>query len=65
MFNSSVVDVCIGLIFTAIDLGLLCTTVNEWLAQVRNMRSKTLKGGIETLLDEPPSLHIDAICESG
>ncbi len=60
MFNSSVVDVCIGLIFTYLILGLICTTVNEWLAQALKMRAKTLKEGIQYLLDEPQSLHIDA-----
>lgn len=60
MFNSSVVDVCIGLIFTYLILGLICTTVNEWLAQASKMRSQTLKEGIGNLLDDPPSLHIDA-----
>ena len=33
MFNSSVLDVAIGLIFVYLILGLMCTTVNEWLAQ--------------------------------
>jgi hypothetical protein len=60
MFNSSVVDVCIGLIFTYLILGLICTTANEWLAQFWKMRAKTLKEGIANLLSEPQSLQIDA-----
>ena len=60
MFNSSVVDVAIGLVFTYLILGLICTTVNEWFAQASNMRSKTLKEGIQRLLDQPQSLHINA-----
>ena len=60
MFNSSVVDVCIGLIFTYLILGLMCTTVNEWVAQFWSLRPKTLREGIRRLLQEPQSLHINA-----
>jgi hypothetical protein len=60
MFNSSVVDVGIGLILTYLILGLMCTTVNEWFAQFTSLRAKTLREGIDRLLQEPQSLHIDA-----
>ena len=50
MFNSSVVDVGIGLIFVYLILGLMCTTVNEWWAQLRDLRAKNLKAGIQGLL---------------
>ena len=50
MFNSSVVDVGIGLIFVYLILGLMCTTVNEWWAQFTEMRAKNLKAGIQGLL---------------
>src|ERR1035438_3433320 len=33
VFNSSVLDVAIGLVFIYLLLGLMCTTVNEWIAQ--------------------------------
>ena len=54
MFNSSVLDVAIGLIFVYLILGLMCTTVNEWLAQLFNTRAATLKEGIRRLLHAPP-----------
>jgi hypothetical protein len=54
MFNSSVLDVAIGLIFVYLLLGLMCTTVNEWLAQLFKTRAATLKEGIRRLLHAPP-----------
>ena len=54
MFNSSVLDVAIGLIFVYLMLGLMCTTVNEWLAQLFKTRAATLKEGIRRLLNAPP-----------
>src|SRR3984957_3320408 len=54
MFNSSVLDVAIGLIFVYLLLGLMCTTVNEWLAQAFKTRAATLKEGIRRLLHAPP-----------
>jgi hypothetical protein len=53
MFNSSVLDVAIGLIFVYLLLGLVCTTVNEWIAQKLKMRASTLKEGIRGLLQAP------------
>ena len=54
MFNSSVLDVAIGLIFVYLLLGLMCTTVNEWFAQLFKTRAATLKEGIRRLLQAPP-----------
>jgi hypothetical protein len=54
MFNSSVLDVAIGLIFVYLLLGLICTTVNEWFAQLFKTRAATLKEGIRRLLNAPP-----------
>jgi hypothetical protein len=54
MFNSSVLDVAIGLIFVYLLLGLMCTTVNEWLAQLFKTRAATLREGIRRLLHAPP-----------
>lgn len=55
MFNSSVLDVAIGLIFVYLILGLMCTTVNEWVAQFFKMRSQVLKTGIQALLKSVPA----------
>jgi len=54
MFNSSVLDVAIGLMFVYLLLGLMCTTVNEWLAQLFKTRASTLREGIRRLLHAPP-----------
>jgi hypothetical protein len=54
MFNSSVLDVAIGLIFIYLMLGLMCTTINEWFAQLFKTRAATLKEGIRRLLHAPP-----------
>ncbi len=54
MFNSSVLDVAIGLVFVYLLLGLMCTTVNEWIAQLFKTRAATLKEGIRRLLHAPP-----------
>src|SRR5580704_8997020 len=54
MFDSSVLDVAIGLIFVYLVLGLMCTSVNEWLAQLFKTRAATLKEGIRRLLHAPP-----------
>jgi hypothetical protein len=54
MFNSSVLDVAVGLIFVYLLLGVMCTTVNEWLAQLFKTRASTLREGIRRLLHAPP-----------
>lgn len=54
MFNSSVLDVAVGIVFVYLVLGLMCTTVNEWVAQALKLRAQTLKEGIRRLLNAPP-----------
>src|SRR6202451_1926322 len=54
MFNSTVLDVAIGLSFSYLLLGLMCTTVNEWIAGILNRRAKNLEEGIRRLLTAPP-----------
>lgn len=54
MFNSSVLDVAIGIVFVYLMFGLMCTTVNEWIAQMFKTRGQTLKEGIRRLLNAPP-----------
>jgi hypothetical protein len=53
MFNSTVLDVAIGLIFVYLLLGLMCTTVNEWIAGIMKLRAKKLEEGIRRLLKDP------------
>ena len=54
MLNSVVLDVAIGLVFVYLVLSLMSTAANEWIAQLFEMRAKTLKQGIEALLHSPP-----------
>jgi hypothetical protein len=44
----------VGLAFIYLFLGILCTTVNEWVAGILGTRSKTLMKGIRGLLDGQP-----------
>ncbi len=54
LFNSTVLDVAVGLIFVYLLLSIFCTTLNEWIAGILQTRSKTLKQGIAGLLDNQP-----------
>jgi hypothetical protein len=55
LFNSTVLDVAIGLIFVYLLLAILCTAANEWLAAVTEQRAKFLKKGLLQLLDGQPT----------
>jgi hypothetical protein len=50
MFDSAVLEVAIGLALAYVLLSLLCSSINEWIARFRAMRSRTLEGGIRSLL---------------
>jgi len=75
LFNSTILDVIIGLIFVYLLLSILCTAANEWLAALTKRRAKTLNRGIKQLLDnqlltegpragqEAPNALIDAFYE--
>ena len=54
LFNSTVLDVAIGLIFVYLLLSILCTAANEWLAALTKSRAKFLKKGLMQLLDNQP-----------
>ena len=58
LFNSTVLDVVIGLVFVYLLLAILCTAANEWLATLTRTRAKFLQKGIRQLLDNQP-LHDD------
>jgi hypothetical protein len=64
LFNSTILDVIIGLIFVYLLLSILCTAANEWAAALTARRANTLKRGIEQLLrgqrltvQSPPAIH--------
>jgi hypothetical protein len=50
MTGIAILDVALGLVFVYLLLSLLCTAVNEWIAQAARLRARTLKAGIEALL---------------
>ena len=55
LFNSTVLDVAIGLVFVYLLLSILCTAANEWLATVTKSRGKFLQKGIKQLLNNQPT----------
>ena len=66
MFNSTVLEVGIGLIFCFCAVSLIVSSINEGLSSFLQMRGKYLRKGIQTLLNEPAGaaeLHsaLDAI----
>ena len=54
LFNSTILDVIIGLIFVYLLLSILCTAANEWVAALTKRRAITLKRGIGQLLAGQP-----------
>ena len=50
MLNSSILDIAMGMVFLFVLVSLLCSAVNEMLAQVFRMRSKNLEAGLGNLL---------------
>ena len=53
MFQNAAIDVAIGLVLMYLVLSLLCTVVNEFLANKFDLRSKSLAAGLKELLDDP------------
>ncbi len=53
MFGSVILEVVLGLILVYLLLGLICTAVNELLAQALRLRAKTLAEGIGNILNDP------------
>jgi hypothetical protein len=54
LFNSTVLDWAIGIVFVYLLLAILCTTINEWIAGITGVRAQTLKQAIAQLLDDQP-----------
>lgn len=52
MTGIAILDVAAGLVFVLLLLSLLCTIVNEWIAHATRLRARTLRQGIEVLLDD-------------
>jgi len=60
LFNSTILDVIIGLIFVYLLLSILCTAANEWVAAVTKRRGETLRKGLGQLLADQPIQGADA-----
>jgi hypothetical protein len=55
LFNSTILDVIIGLIFVYLLLSIMCTAANEWVAAMTRRRGKMLKQGLTQLLAAQPT----------
>lgn len=55
LFNSTVLDLAIGIVFVYLLLAIMCTTIHEWIASAFSLRSKTLGKAITQLLDNQKS----------
>jgi hypothetical protein len=53
MFNSTVLEVAVGLIFTFLAVSLATGAIVEALASVVDLRAKTLLGGVKQLVNDP------------
>lgn len=51
LFNSTVLDLAIGLVFVYLLLAIMCTAANEWIAGLLKTRSKMLRQALVQLLD--------------
>jgi hypothetical protein len=53
MFNSTILDVVAGLLFTFLTVSLVASTLTEALASIRCWRANTLLHGVKSLLNDP------------
>jgi hypothetical protein len=53
MLGSMALELAISMVFVYLLLSLLCTAINEWIAGLAALRSRTLEQGIRNLLNDP------------
>lgn len=53
MFNSTVLEVAIGLVFCFASISLIASSINEAIASLLKLRGRTLLSGIKSLLNDP------------
>ena len=53
MFNSTVLEVAIGLIFCFASISLIASSINEAIASALKLRGRTLLTGVKLLLNDP------------
>jgi len=52
MFGSQILEIAMGLIFVFLLFSIICSALNEALAGILDLRARTLKQGIEKLLED-------------
>jgi hypothetical protein len=55
LFNSTILEVIIGVIFVYLLLSIMCTAANEWIAALTRRRGETLRRGLSQLLADQPT----------
>jgi hypothetical protein len=65
MFNSSVIDVAIGLVFVFLLLSLICSAANEILESFLKRRASNLERGIRELVGKDDSNFIEKLYNHG
>ena len=65
MFDSSTLDVAIGIVFIYLLMALICSAANELIARLLGMRSATLEDGIRNLLQgtHPSDPHVQQLVD--
>ncbi len=60
MFGSAVVDVTISIGVLYLAMALFCTAIQEWIAQILDLRAKHLKSAIKLLIAGTERSNADA-----
>jgi hypothetical protein len=58
MFNSTILDVLVGLVFVFLVVSLMASALTEAAASIFKLRSKTLLAGVQALLNDPEGTGI-------
>ena len=65
MFNSSILDVAVGLVFVFLTLSLICSAANEGIESFLKKRAKNLEKGIRELLGDLSAHATSATSQTG
>jgi hypothetical protein len=58
MFNSTILDVMIGLVFCFASVALFASSINEFVASLLKLRHRTLLTGLQKLLNDPEGMGL-------
>ena len=53
MLSMPIIEIAIGLVFAFVLLSILCSIINEWVANALSLRSRNLKKTVSKLLSDP------------